>query len=82
MNQKKASKIYENFDRLCPAMACFVKSYELIGPKAIVIHFLDDVSFQKLFFMYYSDENWNLGTKMWRKVPEKKLKSMGDKKNE
>lgn len=62
----KGSMIYANFKRLFPEKVENVISYKKIGSSAIS---LIENSGKSYVFLYISDENWTLGTKLWRRPP-------------
>ena len=59
--------IYEKFSVMFPLLEIQCEDYKKIGSKTIAIYLNDGT---RLNFLYYSDTNWNLGTKTWRKQPE------------
>ncbi len=65
-------ELYYNFCRLFPAWSSFVQDYKKIGSRTIVMNFRYDKTSK--VFMYYDDNNWQFGTKIWRKRPERKEK--------
>lgn len=68
----RKEEIFNNFSRLFPEMSNDVVSYKKIGGRAISIHFNKNT--RNLAFIYYSDTNWSLGTKLWRNKPEPQVK--------
>lgn len=48
-----------------------VKSHQKIGARALKIEYFDGFT---LYFLWYDDTNWTLGTKLYRKRPEKQKK--------
>lgn len=48
----------------------FLGSCKKIGARAIKI---ETKSGKPLYFIWYDDDNWTIGTKMYRKKPEKQV---------
>lgn len=62
-------ELFIRFVTLFPYWKSEVRSYKKIGSKCISIEFIDGTS---KVFLYYSPDNWNFGTKLWRKKPQNK----------
>ena len=60
--------IWNNFQRLFPEKVEHVLSYHKSGSKMIQLEMDDGLT---LTFLYYDPSNWTLGTKVWRRKPEK-----------
>lgn len=71
--------IYKGFEDLFPDWVEKVESYKKVGSKTISLKMKNGRS---LVFLYNNPNNWNFGTKPWRKKPEpiqKKEKQQADK---
>lgn len=69
-----ASKLdlYTQFINMFPDLSDCVVSYRKTGSKTIVLEMQNG---KHLFFLYYGPDNWNIGTKQWRRmdsVPKKR----------
>lgn len=62
----KKEEIFDNFVRLFPDYAKYVKKYKKLGSKMIG---LETEKGERLSFLYMGKGNWNFGTKPWRKKP-------------
>lgn len=68
-------QLFEAFKELFPDWAKKATSYKKIGSKALAIKFEESVDDQKAMetsrvFLYNDPNNWQFGTKLWRKRPE------------
>lgn len=79
-------QIFEAFKELFPNWAARTMSYKKIGAKTLVIKFINENDGDKVksrVFLYIDPDNWQFGTKLWRKRPEhltkKEEKKDGDK---
>lgn len=59
--------IFEKFKEMFPNYAEHVKSYKKIGSKTISLR-MEDGSTRT--FLYNNPNNWNFGTRPWRKKPD------------
>lgn len=59
--------IFGKFAEMFPLIAPDVKSYKKIGSKTISIRMNNG---KTRTFLYNNPDNWNFGTKPWRKKPE------------
>lgn len=69
-------QLFEAFKELFPEWAKKATSYKKIGSKTLAIKFEKPVDDQKAteisrVFLYNDPNNWQFGTKLWRKRPEK-----------
>lgn len=71
-----ARTLYQTFKGMFPDIAEDCNSYKRMGSRAIAVYLKSGKS---LIFMYTNENNWNLGTKYWRKMPSKTPKG-GDEK--
>lgn len=62
-------ELFEIFKTMFPEYAKCAKNSRLIGSKAISIEMGNGKS---LIFMYYNQDNWTFGTKVWRRKPDPK----------
>lgn len=69
--------IFDAFMKLFPTWAPHVESYKKIGSKTISLQFKNGKS---RVFLYNDDDNWNFGTKLWRKKPKPIPKKKKEKK--
>lgn len=61
------SDIFNYFQAMFPDLSTAVISFKKIGSKTISLNMRNGKS---LVFLYSDKDNWNLGTKQWRKRPE------------
>lgn len=61
-------KLYTAFEELFPDWAERVTSYKKIGSKCLAIKFNNGTS---RVFLFENLDNWQFGTKLWRKRPDK-----------
>lgn len=73
----KNAELFEIFKGMFPDFAKCAKGSKLIGSKAISIEMENGKS---LIFMYYGQDNWSFGTKVWRRKPDPTPKKPKDKK--
>lgn len=64
--------IFEHFIKLFPNYVPNVLEYKKIGSRCISITFSPDSISKNLLFLYNNDEDWTLGTKIWREKPNNK----------
>lgn len=64
-------ELFKIFVSIFPGWDNLVVEYEKIGARALK---MTTVSGIPLYFMWYDDTNWTLGTKLYRKRPEKQKK--------
>lgn len=64
-------ELFEVFKDMFPIWAGEVTSYKKIGSRTLAIKFEDGTS---RVFLYVNDNNWQFGTKLWRKRPERLCK--------
>ena len=69
-------QLFEAFKELFPDWARKVISYKKIGSKTLAIKFVTSVEGNKIndesrVFLYNDPNNWQFGTKLWRKRPER-----------
>lgn len=72
-------QLFEAFQQLFPEWAKKATTYKKIGSKTLAIKFEEPVDDQKAtetsrVFLYNDLNNWQFGTKLWRKRPERKEK--------
>ena len=71
-------ELFKAFQELFPDWAAHVHSYKKIGSKVLAIEFgfKDKSETERIsrVFLYDSQNNWQFGTKLWRKRPEKTKK--------
>lgn len=60
--------IYLALCHIVPTFAKEVERYEKIGSQSIRLKMKNG---KTRVFLYYNDDNWTLGTKSWRKRPER-----------
>ena len=72
-------ELIEKFMMMFPDWNRKAISYKQIGPRALVINYKDKKS---KVFLYYNDNNWQFGTKLWRRRPTKVEKKMNNIKEE
>lgn len=70
------NQLFEAFKELFPEWAKKTISYKKIGSKTLAIKFVLSVEGNKVnevsrVFLYNDLNNWQFGTKLWRKRPEK-----------
>lgn len=77
----KKETIYNAFVRLFPTWSKMVTGYKKIGSRMILIDCLlyNDKS---IVFLYNNDNDWTLGTKIWRRRPEPKKKDQKENNHE
>lgn len=68
-------QLFDAFKELFPDWAKKVISYKKIGSKTLAIKFVTSVEENKVneesrVFLYNDPNNWQFGTKLWRKRPE------------
>ena len=68
-------QLFDEFKELFPDWAKKVISYKKIGSKTLAIKFVTSVEENKVneesrVFLYNDPNNWQFGTKLWRKRPE------------
>ena len=68
-------QLFDAFKELFPDWAKKVISYKKIGSKTLAIKFVTSVAENKVneesrVFLYNDPNNWQFGTKLWRKRPE------------
>lgn len=68
-------QLFDAFKELFPDWAKKVISYKKIGSKTLAIKFATSVEENKVneesrVFLYNDPNNWQFGTKLWRKRPE------------
>lgn len=63
----RKNDIVLKFEEMFPKWAKKVDDYKKLGNNAITIYFKDGTS---RVFLYISKNNWQFGTKLWRKRPE------------
>lgn len=63
--------IFDRFKEMFPDFAARVKTYKKIGSKTISLKYENG---NTRTFLYNNPNNWNFGTKPWRKKPEPKGK--------
>lgn len=74
-------QLFEAFKELFPDWAKKATSYKKIGSKTLAIKFEESVDDEKAretsrVFLYNNPNNWQFGTKLWRKRPEKLQKKI------
>lgn len=74
-----AKELYDIFYRYFPDWAGAVVEYQKIGARALKLRLYGD---RTLYFMWYDETNWTLGTKLYRKPPKKAQKRIDELKNE
>lgn len=73
----KMDDLINNFKEMFPWYVDLVKSYKRFGSRMLYITFVNDLP--PLYFLYTSENDWNLGTKPNRKKPELKKNSINNK---
>lgn len=63
----KKEEIFDHFVELFPDYARHVKTYKKLGSKMIS---LETEIGERLTFLYMGKDNWNFGTKPWRRKPD------------
>lgn len=61
-------ELYAAFEEMFPDWADKVTSYKKIGSKCLSIRFRNGTS---RIFLFNNPNNWQFGTKLWRKRPER-----------
>lgn len=61
--------LYKAFKEMFPDYAEKTIAYKKIGSRTLSI--LTEISDKTFVFLYISDDNWQFGTKLWRKRPDK-----------
>ena len=76
-------ELFKAFQELFPDWARMVTGYKKIGSRVLAITFVtrDLESEESRVFLYVNPNNWQFGTKLWRKRPDK-LKKKKVKKEE
>lgn len=65
-------ELYTKFSEMFPNRVEHVESYKKIGSRCLAITFTTaDGGSESLVFLYIADNNWHLGTKLWRKRPDR-----------
>lgn len=72
-------QLFEAFEELFPLWAARASSYRKIGSRTLAITFYDHVTpteavpvdTSSRVFLYIGPDNWQFGTKLWRKRPER-----------
>lgn len=69
-------ELFEKFKEMFPTWARTAGSYKKIGSRTLAINFAKEVVngeviYESRVFLYINDDNWQFGTKLWRKRPEK-----------
>lgn len=59
--------IYKAFSNMFPDLAQAASSHKKVGSKTISIKMKNGKS---LVFLFNNEDDWTLGTKLWRKKPE------------
>lgn len=81
---KSKEELFAEFTKMFPLWAEKATDYKKIGSRALCIFFkTGTVGEVSRVFLYYDENNWQFGTKMWRKVPNhvrKKMEERGKKK--
>lgn len=80
MDEFRSKQLFEAFKELFPTWADKVSYYKKIGSRALMIIFKGDK--KSKVFLYYGPDNWQFGTKLWRKVPKKVTKNPASVKNQ
>lgn len=67
-------ELFEAFCKLHPSYKNRVVCYKKFGSRVLIIYInpaenAESKNIQSLAFLYYSDDNWQLGTKLWRRKP-------------
>lgn len=74
-------QLFDVFKMMFPDWSKAVISYKKIGSKTLAITFLDhDVTTSRVF-LYNNSNDWQFGTKLWRKRPDKLRKKNKEVKN-
>lgn len=73
-------ELFMAFTGMFPNWADTAIGYKKIGSKTLAITFKGDVSTYSRVFLYNDPDNWQFGTKLWRKRPDRLEK--GGKKHE
>ncbi len=75
-------QLFAAFKELFPVWAKLATSYKKIGSKTLVIKFkkLEGEGEESRVFLYAGPDNWQFGTKLWRKRPERITKQPKEKK--
>lgn len=75
-------ELFDNFKILFPDQVNRVVSYKKIGSKSLAIRIAKYITTSgavsedsdSRVFLYYDPNDWQFGTKLWRKRPERKKK--------
>ena len=68
-------QLLEKFKLMFPSWAPHIASYKKIGSKTLAIEFnIGPVKKVSRVFLYNNPDNWQFGTKLWRKRPKKMKK--------
>lgn len=62
-------EIYNEFKRMFPAYSEHVTNYKKLGSKMISLQMDNPLFGSSLVFLYDGKNNWNFGTKPWRRKP-------------
>lgn len=76
-------ELFVAFKVLFPTWAAKVGTYKKIGSHTLAIQFVEQADEEKMcaysrVFLYYGPDNWQFGTKLWRKRPERARKEKND----
>lgn len=79
-------QLFEAFTELFPDWAKKASSYKKIGSKTLAIKFIISVEENMVnevsrVFLYNDPNNWQFGTKLWRKRPKRLQKKNKEVKN-
>lgn len=71
----RKEELFAKFQLMFPDWAKCVVSYKKIGPKVLAMDFVFEKNLEEpkkcsRVFLYISEDNWQFGTKLWRKRPE------------
>lgn len=80
-NYGRGSATFDAFKTMFPKMVEKVHHYKMLGKDAIAI-FWNDEKQKSLVFLYKSPEDWQLGTKLYRKAPKAYVDNLSKKNNE
>lgn len=74
-------ELFEVFSRMFPEFAKKATSYKKIGSRVLAIKFVEEIVDRKIIetsrvFLYIDENNWQFGTKLWRKRPERLNKKL------
>ena len=74
------NELFGVFKLMFPEWAKMATSYKKIGGRTLAINFETNqgmVNFSRVF-LYIDNDNWQFGTKLWRKRPDKLNKNVND----